>query len=105
MRAANLRSSKVTYATSPSRTLRTMKPSSACQIIVAGSMSPAWTEDGLRQARPGSASRALSLAGQSPVLAGWSPVDFSEDGIDRAHDRDDVGHLVAGHDVGQHREV
>src|SRR4029453_5440329 len=32
-------------------------------------------------------------------------VDFTEHRIDGAHDGDDVGHLVAGDDVGQHREV
>src|SRR5580765_8981655 len=75
-----------------------MNPSIACQIIVAGSVRPAWTEGGLRKARPGSASRAPSLGDRSTV-------DFPEYRIDRAHDRHDVGYLVPGHDVRQDREV
>src|SRR6266478_2761795 len=67
--------------------------------VVTGSSRPAWTEGGLRQMRPGSASPVSSLAGR------WSPVDLAEDRVDRAHDRHDVGDLVSGHDVRQHREI
>src|SRR5215204_888984 len=34
-----------------------------------------------------------------------SPIHLAEDGIDRAHDRDDVGDARAGKDVRQHREI
>src|SRR4029453_15964155 len=80
-----------------------MNPSIACQatggsVILAGSVSPAWTEGGLKQTRPGSASRAPSLGDRSTV-------DLAEYRVDRAHDRHDVGPRVPGHEVGQDREV
>src|SRR5262245_17644563 len=77
MRAANLRSSSVRYVTMPITTLRTTKPAMA-----------ALTAGGIR--RPSRTS---------------SPVDLPEHRVHRAHDRDDVGHLVPRNDVGQHGQV
>src|SRR5438067_4660573 len=71
MRAANLRSSSVTYVTIPMTALSRMKAASAS-----------------------SASGGMALA-----------VDLAEDGVDGAHDRDDVGDLAARDDVRKDREV
>src|SRR6266511_1059572 len=106
-----------------------MNASIACHaagggVMVAGSMRPAWTEGGLRQARAGSVVgryvrpawtewglRLTRPGSASPVpwfaaaRCGRSSVDFAEHGVHRAHDRDDVRNLVAGNDVRQDGKV
>src|SRR5438309_1890047 len=119
IRAANLRSSSVTYATMIKTALRTTNAA----IIGAGASRPAWTEGGLISVRAGSDTpvlpevragsdspglpevRAGSDTPGLPVAEQSSSVDLAEHRVDGAHDRDDVRHLVAGDDVRQHREV
>src|SRR5574341_2536677 len=72
--------------------LSTTNASSADQatggrVIVTGSARPARTVGGLKETRVA------------------SPIHLTEHRVDRAHDGDDVGDLVAGNDVREHREV
>src|SRR5689334_8358278 len=95
IRAANLRSSSVTYVTMPMTTFSTMKPTSAS------------TASGGSVMGAGSASPARAVGGLAEMVSGCvrSSVDFTKDGIDGAHDGHDVGDLHAGQDVREHREV
>src|SRR5690349_19294885 len=95
IRAANLRSSSVTYVTMPMTTFSTMKPTSAS------------TASGGSVMGAGSASPARAVGGLAEMVSGGvrSSVYFTKDGIDGAHDGHDVGDLHAGQDVRQHREV
>src|SRR5688572_24766423 len=93
MRAANLRSSRVTYVTMPITALRTMN----------GAMRST-TQAGRDAIIPRLLSSRASL-GMTPGHVEGSSIDLAEDGIDGAHDGHDVRHLVAGHDVRQDREV
>src|SRR6188474_675160 len=88
MRAANLRSSSVTYVTMPMTTLSTMK----------GAMMGA-IQAGINEPR---VPRIPSPESRIPVS---SPVDLAKHRINRAHDRDDVSHLMARNDMRQHGEI
>src|SRR5438094_10514156 len=49
---------------------------------------------------------AAPATARARTVRPWrSSIHLAKDGIDRAHDRDDVGDLVAGNDVRQDREV
>src|SRR5206468_3347459 len=104
IRAANFRSSSVTYATMIKIALRTTNAMSAW-VMVAGSSSPAWTEGGLKQKRAGSDMPVPLKETRTGSDRPGSSVDFPEHRVDGAHDRDDVRDLVAGDDVRQHGEV
>src|ERR1700674_3250997 len=112
MRAANFRSRSVTYVTMPMMAFSTMKPTMK-KWIAAGtndSPHPALSPDGrgFRGNRVPSVLPSPPRGGEGRVRR-WghssSSVDFPEDGIDGAHDRDDVGDLVARDDVRQERQV
>src|SRR2546429_9906719 len=74
---------------------RTMNASSVYQATGGRVIGP-------RSARPVSSVGGLRRA---PVAPSPLPINLAEDGIHRAHDRDDIRHLVARDDVRQHGEV
>src|SRR6185295_19116244 len=47
----------------------------------------------------------MNASSAAQTMTGMLAVDLAEDGIDRAHDRDHIGHPAADQDVGEHREV
>src|SRR6266513_335097 len=81
---------------------RTMNASSVYQATGGRVIGP-------RSARPvssvGGLRRGATRLRSACRFAWWLPINLAEDGIHRAHDRDDIRHLVARDDVRQHGEV
>src|SRR2546428_1531879 len=104
MRAANFRSSSVTYVTIPMTALSTMNAAIAC-CTSGGSVTypPGGPEMAPRPPTLGRAPAQPWRASGSAEVA--SSIHFPEHRIDGAHDRDDVGDLGADQDVRQDREV